>query len=41
VLQQLDTVVDLLFDAVVAFQAVLEADQVPVWVLTFYGPQCG
>src|SRR6266567_2742791 len=27
--------VDLLFDAVAAFQAVLEADQVPVWVLTF------
>jgi hypothetical protein len=41
VIQQLDTVVDLLFDAIVVFQAVLEADQAPVWVLTFYGTQSG
>src|ERR1035437_3686897 len=31
----LDSPFDLLFDAVLAFQAVLEADQVPVWILAF------
>jgi hypothetical protein len=35
----LDSSVDLLFDAVAAFQAVLEADQVPVWTLAFRGAQ--
>src|ERR1035437_3035607 len=31
----LDSPFDLLFEAVLAFQAVLEADQVPVWILAF------
>src|SRR6266699_5103621 len=38
-LQQIDTVVDLLLDAVAAFQAVLEANQVAIWILTFDGAQ--
>jgi hypothetical protein len=39
-LQELNTVVDFFFDAVAAFQAVFQASQVPVWILTFYRAQC-
>src|SRR3984893_6957317 len=36
----LDQFVDLLFDALAAFHAVLEADQVPVRILAFRGANC-
>ena len=37
----LDTVRDFFLDAIAAFEAVIEADQVTVWVLAFYGAERG
>ncbi len=36
-----NSVAHLLFDAVAAFLSVVEADQVAVWILAFYGAQRG
>src|SRR6185437_14271495 len=37
----LDTVRDFFLDAIAAFEAVIEADQVTVWILAFYGAERG
>jgi hypothetical protein len=36
----LDSSIDFLFDAIPVFAAVLETDQVPVWILTLHSAQC-
>jgi hypothetical protein len=41
VMLQSNAIGDFLFDAITAFAAVLETDQVAMWILTLYSAQCG